>query len=174
MKKSEAPASRLPFRNPRKQKGRDRIREAERTKSLRPDEPDGAGVGKRPTTNDVFTSTPPVLSSRDTNHWPAAGSRLPGSAGTRRNVSFAATRLTGASRCVEEFVGNAGRDFGAVSPAQRIFVAPPARGWSSATEAAIVSQSNGFSVRRSISSTLTPCSRSSLCAACSARGTTAP
>src|SRR6202051_2407073 len=38
----------------------------------------------------------------------------------------------------------------------------------------MVSQSKGFRQRKSISSTFTPCSRSSFCAACRARGTTAP
>ena len=38
----------------------------------------------------------------------------------------------------------------------------------------MASQSYGLSVRRSINSTLTPCSRSMRCAACKARGTTAP
>ena len=37
-----------------------------------------------------------------------------------------------------------------------------------------VSQSKGFRQGKSINSTFTPCSRSIFCAACSARGTTAP
>ena len=72
----------------------------------------------------------------------------------------------------EELVGDAGGDFGAVSPAQGVFVGDQcAAGF---YEAAMVSQSKGFRVRRSISSALTPCSRSSFCTACNARGTTAP
>ena len=60
------------------------------------------------------------------------------------------------------------------SPSSKCPRRPPVRDWFSKPMRRSCPSQTGSELRKSINSTFTPCSRSSFCAACRARGTTAP
>ncbi len=112
-------------------------------------------------------NTPTALSSPGTDRRSGAGWHFPDPGGRPRThpspppgAPARPDARTSDRRC--------GRRSRRRNPSSSCLHRRPAPDSSCCTEAAMVSQSNGFRQRRSINSALTPCSRSSFCTACKA------